>query len=159
MKINEDHLEEVGDLVDVDPTVIKQQKRKKLHGYLIHYIVQVFVLLLSSLMGYLFVLWEYSDRSTYPYGIISRHTILGSIGLFTLHGGNTVHSYFHKKRYKRRFVEIYPAVLVNLIISFISFFMIFNVLYQDPFIPLGITTAYGVFNSENSNTIRKIMKK
>ena len=156
MKINENLLEEVGDLVDVDPTDIKQKKRKKLHGYLIHYFVQVFVLLLSSLMGYLFVLWEYSDRSTYPYNTFSRHTILGSISLFTLHGGNAVHSYFHKKRYKHRFFEVYPEIFVNLIISFISFFMIFNALYQDPFVPLGIVVDYGVFRKEKE---KKYVKK
>ena len=162
MKINEDKLEKVGDLVDVDPTDIKQKKRKKLHGYLIHYLVQVFVLLLSSLMGYLFVLWEHSDRSGYPYTSLSpflRHTYLGSISLLTLHGGNAAHSYFQKKRYNLSFVEVYPAILVNLIISFISFFMIFNALYQEPFYGLGVLPAYGVFTKKNSKRIRKIMKR
>lgn len=159
MKINQDHLEEVGDLVDIHPNDIKQKKRKKLHGYLIHYFIQVFVLLLSSLMGYLFVLWEHSDRSGYPYTSIGsnlRHTYLGPISLITLHGGNVVHSYFHKKRYNHRFIEVYPVILVNLIISFISFFMIFNALYQEPIfygIPL-----YGVFNRGKTKKFRKIMK-
>lgn len=153
MKINENLLEEVGDLVDVDPNGIKQKKSKNLLSYLIYYFIQVFVFLFSSLMGYLFVLWEYSDRSTYPYTTFSRHTILGSISLFTLHGGNVIHSYFYKKRYKRRFVEVYPTILVNLILSFISFFMIFNALYQDPFVPLGIVVDYGVFRKEEEKNM------
>ena len=158
MKINEDHLEEVGDLVDVDPTVIKQQKRKKLHGYLIHYIVQVFVLLLSSLMGYLFVLWEHSHRSGYPYEVTLNNGFFGSISLFALHGGNAVHSSFHKKRYNLSFVEVYPSIFVNLILSFISFFVIFFAFYQEPTYPLGVSIAYGVFDKKNSKSVRRIMK-
>jgi hypothetical protein len=122
MKINKDQLEEVGELVDVDPDDLKKQKRKKLHGILIHYIIQVFVFLFSSLMGYLFVLWEHSDRSGYPYGVLPRQLYLGPIGLYSLFAGNVINSYFHKKRYKLRFVEVFPVVFVNLIISFISFF-------------------------------------
>ncbi len=159
MKINENQLEEVGGLVDVDPNDIKPKKRKKIHGYLIHYFVQVFVLLLSSLMGYLFVLWEHSDRSGYPYGFLPRHIYLGPISLLTLHGANAAHSYFHKKRYNLRFVEVYPVIIVNLIISFVSFFMIFNALYQEPFYGLGVIPAYGVFTKRNSKRIRKIMKR
>lgn len=149
--MNKENIEQVGKLVDVDPADIKQKKRKKIIGYFIHYFVQVFVLLLSSLMGYLFLLWEHSDRSGYPYtsfGSNLRHISLGPISLIALHGGNAVHSYFHKKKYNRRFVEVYPAILVNLIISFISFFMIFNALYQDPFVPFGIVVEYGVFRKE-----------
>ena len=159
MKINENQLEEVGGLVDVNPNDIKPKKRKKLHGYLIHYFVQVFVFLLSSLMGYLFVLWEHSDRSGYPYGFLPRHIYLGPISLLTLHGANAAHSYFHKKRYNLRFVEVYPVIIVNLIISFVSFFMIFNALYQEPFYGLGVIPAYGVFTKRNSKRIRKIMKR
>lgn len=160
--MNEKKIKEVGTLTDVNPKDIKQKRRKKIHGYLIHYFVQVFVLLLSSLMGYLFVLWEHSDRSGYPYTSLSpflRHTYLGSISLLTLHGGNAAHSYFHKKRYNLSFVEVYPAIFVNLIISFISFFMIFNALYQELFYGLGVIPAYGVFTRKNSKRIRKIMKK
>jgi len=158
--MNEEKINEVGGLAEVDPTDIKQKKRKKLHGFLIHYFIQVFVFLFSSLMGYLFVLWEHSDRTGYPYtslGSNLRHTYLGPISLITLHGGNVVHSYFHKKRYNHRFVEIYPAIFVNLIISFISFFMIFNALYQEPTfygIPL-----YGAFNIRKSRNSIKTMKK
>ncbi|MHA1514329.1 MAG: hypothetical protein ACTSPF_02230 [Candidatus Heimdallarchaeaceae archaeon] len=159
MQINEDYLEEVGDLVNVDPNDIKQKKRKKLHGYLIHYFVQVFVFLLSSLMGYLFVLWEHSDRSGYPYGILPRHTYLGPIGLLTLHGGNEVHNYFHKKRYNLRFVEVYPVIIVNLIISFVSFFLIFNAFYQEPVYPLGVIPKYGVFEKRKSKKFKIIRRK
>ncbi|MHA1621220.1 MAG: hypothetical protein ACTSVO_03685 [Candidatus Heimdallarchaeaceae archaeon] len=147
MKINEDHLEEVGDLVDVDPTEIKKKTRKKLHGYIIHYSVQVFVLLLSSLMGYLFVLWEHSHRSGYPYEVTLNNGFLGSLSLFAVHGGNAVHSTFHKKRYSLSKVEVYPAMIVNLILSFISFFVIFFAFYQEPVYPLGVSIAYARYET------------
>ncbi len=159
-KINDDQLEEVGDLVEVDPKVLKQQKRRKLHGLLIHYLIQVFVFLFSSLMGYLFVLWEHSDQSGYPFNIPSRQLFLGPIGLLSLQGGNATHSYFHKKRYKLRFVEVFPAVFVNLIISFISFFVIFNAFYQAPiFDPFGVSPDYGVFEKRRSKKFNNIMKR
>lgn len=157
MKINEDKLEEVGDIVEVDPKVLKQQKRRKLHGILIHYFIQIFVFLFSSLMGYLFVLWEHSDRSGYPYGVFPRYMTLGTFSLFTLHGGNVTQSYFHKKRYKLHYIEVFPAVFVNLIISFISFFMIYSAFYQEPFYGFGVVPAYGVYEKGNSKRIRKIM--
>ncbi|MBY9001813.1 MAG: hypothetical protein KGD64_12920 [Candidatus Heimdallarchaeota archaeon] len=157
MKINKDKLEEVGDLVEVDPEVIEQQKRKKLRGYLIHYYVQVFLLLLSSLLGYLFVLWEHSDTS-YPHSFTPRHVYLGPISLLILHGSNTVHSYFNKKKYHLRFVSVYPPVLVNLILSFVSFFLIYNVFYREPvYSPFGVTVEYGVFNERKIKKI--IMQK
>ena len=159
MKINENQLEEVGGLVDVDLKDIKPKKGKKIHGYLIHYFVQVFVLLLSSLMGYLFVLWEHSDRSGYPYGFLPRHIYLGPISLLTLHGGNAAHSYFHKKRYNPRSVEVYPVIIVNLIISFVSFFLIFNAFYQEPVYPLGVQPAYGVFEKGRFKKFRNSMKR
>ncbi|MHA1201142.1 MAG: hypothetical protein ACTSQ4_01300 [Candidatus Heimdallarchaeaceae archaeon] len=152
--MNENGLEEVGDLVDVDPNDIKHKKRKKLHGILIHYFIQIFVLLFSSLMGYLFVLWEHSDRSGYPYGTIPRYMSLGSISLLTLHGGNVAQSYFHKKRYKLPNIEVFPAVFVNLIISFVSFFMIYGAFYQaPPPPPLGVVVAYGVFEKDKSRKL------
>jgi len=157
--MNEEKLNEVGGLADVDPTDIKQKKRRKIHGYLIHYLVQVFLFLLSSLMGYLFVLWEHSDRSGYPYGLLPRHTYLGPISLFTLHGGNTVHSYFHKKRYNLSFVEVFPSIFVNLIISFVSFFLIFNAFHQEPVSPLGVVTKYGVFEKRKSKKFKIIRRK
>lgn len=153
IKINEDQLEEVGDLVDVDPYDIKQKKKKKLHGILIHYCIQIFVFLFSSLMGYLFVLWEHSDRSGYPYGFIPRYMTLGSVSLLTLHGGNAAQSYFHKKRYELNFIEVFPAVIVNLIISFISFFMIYVAFYQEPFYGFGVVPAYGVFEKDKSKKL------
>ncbi len=110
-------------------------------------------------MGYLFVLWEHSDRSGYPYGFLPRHIYLGPIGLFTLHGVNEVHSYFHKKRYNLRFVEVYPVIIVNLIISFVSFFLIFIAFYQEPVYPLGVLPAYGVFERRKSKKFRIIRRK
>ncbi|MCE7739750.1 MAG: hypothetical protein KAU62_11730 [Candidatus Heimdallarchaeota archaeon] len=162
MKINQDHLEEVGDLVDIHPNDIKQKKRTKLHGYLIHYLVQVFVLLLSSLMGYLFVLWEHSDRSGYPYSSFTpflRHTYLGPIVLLNLQGGNAVQSYFQKKKYNLHSIAVYPVILANLILSFFSFFMIFYKIYQEPFYGFGVIPAYGVFEKGKSKKFRKIMEK
>ena len=158
MKMDETKLEGVGDLVEVDTTDIKQKKRKKFHGILIHYFIQIFVFLFSSLMGYLFVLWEHSDRSGYPYGFLPRYMTLGSFSLLTLHGGNVTQSYFHKKRYKLNYIEVFPAVFVNLIISFISFFMIYGAFYQEPFYGIGVVPAYGVFKKGKSRKSTKVMK-
>jgi len=162
MKINEDHLEKVGDLVNIRPNDIKQKKRKKLHSYLIYYFVQVFVLLLSSLFGYLFVLWEHSDRTGYPYTSFSpflRHTYLGPIVLINLHGGNAIQSYYQKKKYNLHTIAVYPTIFVNLILSFVSFFMIFYAIYQEPFYGFGVMPAYGVFEKRKSKKFRKIMGK
>ena len=157
MKINKEHLEEVGNLVDIDPSDIKKNKSKKRHGYLIFYFIQSFVFLLSSLLGYLFVLWEKSKASGYPYTNFPRYTTLGTISLLTLHGGNTGYGYFHKKRYNLRFVEAYPAIFVNLIVSFVAFFLIYKALYQST--PnFGVTTLYGVFEKRKVKIFRKIAK-
>ncbi len=156
--LNKGNVEQVGKLVDVDPSDIKRKNRRKVTGYVIHYFVQVFVFLLSSLFGYLFILWENADQSSYPYGTFPRHLYLGPISLYGLFQGNAIFTYFHRKKHKFRNIEVFPVVFVNLIVSLISFFMIFNAIYQGPAPTLGVAVAYGIYEKENPRSFKKVMK-
>ena len=154
MRINEDKLETVGDLVDVDLADLKQKKKKRITSHLVFYFVQIFAFLFSSLLGYLFVLWEHGYRTGYPNFIIPRVVYLGPIFLFNVHGGNAAFSYFLKKKHKFSNIEVIPTLIVNIIVSFISFFMIYLVLYQPP-VYYGFVPLYGVYQ-KNQRTTKKM---
>lgn len=142
--LNEEKLNEVRALIDVDPANLKQ-KKNKLMGRIVFYFVQIFVLLFSSLLGYLFVLWEHTDRTGYPHGV-PRHVFGGAYTLFGIHGVNATFSYFHRKKHKFHSIEIILVFIVNLIISFISFYMIYNLFFQ-PEVFVG-TPLYSVYRRE-----------
>jgi len=148
LKINENHLEKVGDLVDVDTNDLKQKKKKKVIGRLVFYFVQIFVFLFSSLLGYFFVLWEHADRTDYPHGVFPRATYGGFFTLYSLHGVNFTSSYLFRKKSKLRYIEMIPVQIVNIIISFISFYLIYGMFFQ-PEVFVG-TPLYGVYRKEMS---------
>jgi len=149
--MNNEKIVLVGDLVDVNPSDVKQ-KKKRIIGRLVFYFVQLFVFLFSSLLGYLFVLWEHEYRTGYPNFFIPRFVYLGPIFLFNVHGGNAAFSYSLKKKHKFSNIEVIPTLIINIIVSFISFFMIYLLFYQ-PRVYYGVAPLYGVYQ-KNTKKIR-----
>lgn len=153
--MNTEDTKRVGGLVDVDLEDLKQKKQKRIIGRFVFYLVQVFFFLFSSLLGYLFVLWEHSDRTGYPFTFFPRYFTLGSLSLINLHGGNITYSFFRRKKDNLRYIEVIPVTLVNLIISFVSFFMIYRSFYQPAIYPFSIQPLYGVYRKEMSTKYDK----
>ncbi len=143
MRINEDKLEEVGDLANVNPDDLKQKRKKKVIGRLIFYFIQIFFILFSSLLGYLFVLWEHADRTAYPHGIAPRQAYGGLFTLVGLIGANGTISYYYRKKNKLRYIEMIPVQIANIVISLIGFYFICGLVYQ-PEVFVG-TPLYGVY--------------
>ncbi len=141
--MNTEDIKRVGGLVDVNLEDLKQKKQKRIIGRLVFYLVQVFFFLFSSLLGYLFVLWEHADPTAYPYGIGPRQTFGGFFTLLGLIGANATISYYYRKKSKLRYIEMIPVQIVIMIISLIGYSFISGLFYQ-PEVFAG-TPLYGVY--------------
>ncbi len=165
-KINNDELERVGDLVDVNPDNFTKKGFSKKIALIYFYLIQFVFFLFSSLVGLVFGLAG-NSMSFYPYSAFPQRYLYGSIILALTHGGNLGLSYqlSRKERLILKKSEpkvlspiyIYPAIVLNIILSAISLFSIHNFVTNGS--PLTMNTLYGVFSKNKSNGIRNIMKK
>ena len=156
MKINEDRLEEVGDLVDVDSSNLTKNGFKKNITLGYYYLIQFGFFIFSSLVGLGFGLYG-NSLSYYPYSAYPQRYIYGPIILALTHGGNLGLSYqlSRKKRLIMKKsepkvlspVSIYPAIVLNLLLSTISLFSIHNLVTHGS--PVTINTLYGVYAQKN----------
>ena len=158
MKINEDKLEKVGDLVDVDSNNLTKNGFRKKITLVYYYLIQFGFFIFSSLVGLGFGLYG-NSLSFYPYNAFPQRYIYGPIILALTHGGNLGLSYqlSRKKRLILKKSEpkvllpvyIYPAVVLNIILSTISLFsMHYLVTHGSPYT---MNTFYGVYYHKNFN--------
>ena len=159
MKINEDKLEKVGDLVDVDSNNLTKKGFRKKITLVYYYLLQFGLFIFSSLVGLVFGL-NSTSISTYPFtDVFPQRYIYGPIILALTHGGNLGLSYqlSRKKRLVLKKSEpkelspfyIYPAIVLNIILSTISLFSIYNLVVNKGIFTLNV--AYGVYDHENLN--------
>ena len=158
MTINEDKLEKVGDLVDVDSNNLTRNGFKKKITLVYYYLIQFGFFIFSSLVGLGFGLYG-NSLSFYPYSSFSQRYLYGSIILFLTHGGNLGLSYQLSRKKRLTFskndpkflspVYIYPAILLNLLLSTISLFSIHNLVVHGS--PVTISALYGVYAHKNLN--------
>ena len=162
MKINQDHLEEVGTLTDINPNdLTKNGFRKKITRFYF-YLIQFALFIFSSLVGVAFGLYSKSIAS-YPYSVFPERYIYGPIILAITHGGNLGLS-FQLSRKKRLIMKksehkelalpyIYQAIFLNIFLSTISLFAIHNLVFEGRIFTIG--TMYGVYENKDLN-IKKI---
>ena len=168
MTINEDKLEKVGDLVDVDSNNLTKNGLKKKITLIYYYLIQFGFFIFSSLVGLGFGLYGNSLVGFYPYSAFPQRYLYGSIILAITHGGNMGLSY-QLSRKKRLMLSksdpkilspfyIYPAIVLNIILSTLSLFAIHNLVTHGS--PVTINTLYGVyaFKSLNIKNITKTKK-
>ena len=158
MKINEEKLEKVGDLIDVDSSNITRNGLKKKITLVFYYLIQFGFFIFSSLVGLIFGLIG-NSISYYPYSAFPQRYLYGSYILVLTHGGNLGLSYqlSRKKRLILKKSEpkvlspvyIYPAIVLNIILSTISLFSIHNLVTHGS--PMTINTFYGVYYHKNLN--------
>jgi len=154
--MNENKLEEVGDLVDVDSNNLTKNGYKKKITLVYYYLIQFGFFIFSSLVGLGFGLYG-NSLSFYPYSAFPQRYLYGSIILALTHGGNLGLSYqlSRKKRLILKKSEpkvlspvyIYPAIVLNIILSTIILFSIHNLVTHGS--PMTINTYYGVYDHKN----------
>ena len=158
MTINEDKLEKVGDLVDVNSNNLVGNGFRKKITLVYYYLIQFGFFIFSSLVGLGFGLYG-NSLSFYPYSAFPQRYLYGSIILALTHGGNLGLSYqlSRKKRLVLKKSEpkvlstvyIFPAIVLNIILSTISLFSIHNLVTHGS--PYTMNTYYGVYYHKNFN--------
>jgi hypothetical protein len=163
--LNEEKLNEVGELVEVDSQDITKNKIRKKITLVYYYFIQLGFLAISSLVGYLFGLHRNAYNS-YPYSGSDQYYLFGSLFIALVHGGNLGLTYGLKRKdmlitkvgskAKPLPFHIYPAIFLNILLSVFCFVSIYNIMISG--YVFTTTTDYGVFTRRNSKRYRKIMK-
>ncbi len=159
--MNEDTIQQVGKLTDVNPNDLKKKGLKKKISLVYYYLIQFAFFVVSSLGGLVLGLAG-TDRTAYPHVIFSQRYIYGPLILFLTHGSNIGLSY-QLDRKKRLIMKksdpkvispsyIYPAIVLNIILSTISLFSIYNILIQENI--FSTFPMYGVFYKVKSKKLR-----
>ena len=156
IKINEKRLEDVGDLVDVDSNDLTKNGFIKKITLVYYYLIQFAFFIFAGLVGLVFGLYSRSIAA-YPYSGFPQRNIYGPIILALTHGGNLGLSYqlSRKKRLILKKSEpkelspiyIYPAIVLNIILSTIILFSIHNFVLDGSIFT--ISTLYGVYDNKN----------
>ena len=156
--MDEKKLEKVGSLTDVNPNDLTKNGFKKKITLFYYYLIQFGFFLFSSLVGLLFGLYSRSI-ATYPYSGFPERFTYGSIILALTHGGNLGLSYKQSrnnnlilskgKPKKLSLFYIYPAIVLNIILSTISLFSIHNFVQSGTIFTIGI--MYGVYDNKDLN--------
>ena len=157
MKINEDKLEKVGDLVDVDSNNLTKNGFRKKITLIYYYFIQFGFLAISGLIGILFGLYK-DTNSTYPFSSFDQSYIFGPISIVLVHGGNLGLSYNLRKKDKlilRKGVTIqlspfyvYSAVFLNFLLSIFFFLSIYQLMVSGS--SFTTTTKYGVYTKKKA---------
>lgn len=168
MKMNfmdEKKLEEVGALTDVNPNDLTKNGFRKKITLVYYYLIQFAFFIFSSLVGLVFGLYSRSIAA-YPYRGFPQRFTYGSIILALTHGGNLGLSYqlSRKKRLILKKSEpkelspfyIYPAIVLNIILSTIILFSTHNFVLDGSIFMIG--PMYGVYENNNLhiNKLRRI---
>jgi len=154
MKINEDKLEEVGDLVDVDSSNLSKNGFRKKITLIYYYLIQLGFLAISGFVGYLFGL-NGKYCANYPHCGFDQNYIFGPILMVLVHGGNFSLSYGLRKKDKLVLKKeantkispyyVYPVVFLNFVLSVLFFLSIYHLMVYDIFTA---TTKYGVYTKK-----------
>ena len=160
--MNEEKLNEVGELVEVDSKDITKSKVKKKVTLIIFYFIQLGFLAISSFVGFLFGLSNNASNS-YPYVGFNPSYIFGPIIVAIIHGGN-LGMYYRMSKNNRLIMKegtndkplpfhIYPVVFLNILLSVFCFFSIYNAMISG--YVFTSTTDYGVYTRKKVGIYNK----
>ncbi len=149
--MNEEKLEEVSGLLEMQSSSIVGSKTKRTLRRMVFPLIQAGFFISSSLLGLAFGYWEKVSSTEYPYGIfggISRANFWGSITLVGLGGGNLTLTITTKNKLgiDKLLGVIIP--LINLGISFLSFFLIYHSVLGDQQGTMTMVPMYNVHERE-----------
>jgi len=142
--MNKEILEEVGKLLDVDSSEIKESKIKQIWRKLTFPLVQISSFILSLISGVLFGYWENQIPSTYPYGgFVPRVHSIGILTILGLNTGNIIFSTINHKKSGLRTLHTILIVFLNVAISIAGFFLLYHAIESVP--PFTDTVDYDTY--------------
>ena len=158
--MKKEKLNDVGELLEVQSSDITESKIKKFLKRFSYPLAQIAFFLLSSISGVLLGYWERQVEIGYPYNSLTRIHRVGIPTILIIHGGNAVFSTKTRKKFGLTNYKIIVIVIINLLISFISFYTLYPIVADR--IYFGIMPMYGSYKKKNNrNNLSKalFMKK
>ena len=166
MIMNEEKINEVGELLNINSSDIKESKKGKFFKRFTYPITQIAFFIVSSITGLLFGYWENRVHTGYPFTSYTRVYTTGVPIFLLIHSGNAVFSSLTYRKYKLSKFHTFFIIISNLIFSFLCFILFYKLIYKDPF--LGYAVRYGSYKKiknkakysmvvflENNSTIKK----
>ncbi len=130
--MNKEKINEVGELLEVDTSDIKETKFKTIMKKLTYPLVQITFFLITSISGVLFGYWENRVPSGYPYASFTRIYRAGIPTILIIHSGNAV---FSTKTHRKFGLSKFHAILIiilNIVISIASFVLLYIAIENVP---------------------------
>ena len=143
--MNKEKLEEVGELLEVVSSDIKESKFKAFIKRFTFPLAQIAFFTISSISGVLLGFWEKQIHPGYPYSSFTRIYRASIPTLLIIHSGNTLLSLKTRKRFGFSNFQVIFTVIINLILSTISFFLLYQLLADQV---LGLNILYGSYRKK-----------
>ena len=151
IELNKKKISEVGELLGVDTSDIKETKFKTVIKKITFPLVQIAFLIASSISGILLGYWERKIQIGYPYTSFTRIYRAGIPTILIIHSGNAVFSTKTHKKFGLSKFQIIPTIIINLILSSISFFMLYRLIRRDP--AFGGSVRYGSYKRKKNRVM------
>ncbi len=148
IELNKKKINEVGELLGVDTSDIKETKFRTVLKKITFPLVQIAFLIASSISGILLGYWEKQIQPGYPYASFTRIYRAGIPTILIIHGGNAVFSTKTHRKFGLSKFQIIPTIIINLILSSISFFMLYRLFKSEPALSGGV--RYGSFRKRKT---------
>ena len=131
--------------MDVVPSGIQKSKLKQIWKKLTYPLNQLSFFSLTLVSGILLGYWESQIQIGYPFNQITRIYRAGIPTILLIHSGNTLLSIKTRKKYGISNIQTVSIVIINLIVSAISFFLIYS--FMDRNLGFSSTVRYGTFHT------------
>ena len=152
--MNKEKIQEVSEMLNIESSEVIESKIKRFFRKMTFPFIQVGFYLFSSLSGLVFGYWENEKPSIYPWGFIPRVFFLGPLLILGTNTGNAVLSIKTNNRYGLNKERKIGVVLLNIVFSFISFFIFYGLIenisdkLNSPC--FSVEYYYGVYSKNNS---------
>ena len=143
--MNKAKMNEVGELLEVDASDIKETKFKTLIKRYTYPLIQIGFFIVSSISGVLLGFWQKQIHPGYPYSSFTRIYRASIPTLLIIHSGNTLFSLKTNRKYGFSKFQAVTIVIINLILSTISFFLLYQLLADQV---LGLNILYGSYRKK-----------
>ena len=149
--MNGNKIDEVAKLLDAESSEVVDSKIKRIMKEMTFPFVQMAVFGLSSLLGTTFGYWENNNPTGYPYTGIPRVFTLGMLSIIGVNSGNLVFVSKTNKRFGIDKIQAAILIMINLLLSLVSFFLLYNFIKNDNMgACMSTVVRYGVYSEEEN---------
>lgn len=153
--MKKEKITEVGELLEIDNSDMKVSKTKMLIKRFTYPLVQISFFIVSSISGILLGYWEKQIQGGYPYTASPRVYRAGLPTILLIHSGNAVFSIKTRKKFGLLNFQIIISVLMNLILSFLSYYFLYQYIAKQEIFCMAI--LYGSYDRKRNRKNQSIV--